>query len=274
MSTLIIRRATERDVEGVGRVSLATGQPAQDSGADPRYLRLLLEQATVVVAASAGGPVVGWGATRMTPCGELLSDLFVEPASQGRGIGHLLLRELWPGAPGAPGRFTFSSRHASALPLYLRAGLRPIWPLLYLSGDPRRLPRGGARVVHVDAEAAADAERRLNGSDRRADYRYWARAPSGGGLLVHDSDRLIAVGAGEPHQLSHLTCPSLGDAAIAATSAVSALGGSRVTLCIPGPHPALRVLLDHCWRVEDYDLAMTTPDVDLPTTWIYSPGAG
>lgn len=273
MTRLIVRPATERDVEGVGRVSLATGQPAQDSGADPRYVQSLLEQATVVVAASAGGPLVGWGATRRTPSGELLSDLFVEPASQGRGVGRALLRALWPGAPGTPGRFTFSSRHPGALPLYARAGLQPIWPLLYLSGDPRRLPTDGARVVHVDAEDAADGERRLTGSDRRADYRYWAPGPSAGGLLVYDDDRLIAAGAGAPHQLSHLTCPAQRDAAFAATATLSALGGARVTACLPGPHPALGVLLDHGWRVEDYDLAMTTPDVELPPSWVYSPGA-
>lgn len=274
MTKLIVRHATERDVEGIGRVSLATGQPAEDSGADPRYVRLLLQQATVVVAAAApGGPVVGWGATRTTPPGELLTDLFVDPASQGRGIGQALLRELWPGAPGASGRFTFSSRHPSALPLYGRAGLRAIWPLLYLSGNARRLPACDADAVLVGADEAADGEKRLTGSDRLADYRYWAQAPSADGLLVYDAGRLIAAGAGGPDQLSHLTCPAARDAALAVTAALSALGGARAGACLPGPHPALQLLLDHAWRIDDYDLAMTTEDVELPLTWIYSPGA-
>lgn len=273
MTKPIVRRATEGDVEGIGRVSLATGQPAEDSGADPRYVRLLLEQATVVVVAPPGGPVIGWGATRTTPAGELLTDLFVEPASQGRGVGHALLSELWPGAPDAPKRFTFSSRHPTALPLYARSGLAPIWPLLYLSGDARRLPADGARVVLVSADEAADGEKRLIGSDRLADYRYWAQAPSASGLLVYDAGRLIAAGAGRPHQLNHLTCASQRDAVIAATSALSVLGGPSVAVCLPGRHPALHVLLAHGWRVDDYDLAMTTPDVELRPDWIYSPGA-
>jgi hypothetical protein len=145
--------------------------------------------------------------------------------------------------------------------------------LLYLSGDARRLPTDGARAVLVGTGEAADGEKRLNGSDRLADYRYWAQAPSASGLLVYDADRLIAAGAGQPNQLSHLTCPSRHDAATAVTSALSALGGPRSTVCLPGPHPALRVLLDHAWRVDDYDLAMTTPDVELWPTWAYSPGA-
>jgi GNAT superfamily N-acetyltransferase len=273
MTRLIVRRAAEQDVEGIARVSRAAGQPAEDSGVDPRYVRSLLEHATVLVAASAGGPVLGWGATRATPPGELLADLFVAPAAQGQGIGQALLRELWPAAPGSPGRFTFSSRDPRALPLYARAGLRPIWPLLDLSGDARRLPTGGARARRVGGEEAAEGELRLSGCDRRADYRHWVEAPAASGVLVHDGDRLIAAGAGRPAGLTHLTCMSSHDALVAVTAALSALGGDRATVCLPGPHPALRWLLEHGWRVADHDLAMVTPDVELRSFWAYAPGA-
>jgi GNAT superfamily N-acetyltransferase len=279
MTQLLVRHATTADLDAIGTISLATGQPAIDSGADLRYARLLLEYGTVVVATQENQHVVGWGATWLTPLGELLSDLFVDPGRHGQGIGAGLLRFLWPArseqadTPDRPRRFTFSSRHPAALPLYARAGLASTWPLLYLTGEPDRLPRAQsvkATLVGPDAAAAADAQ--LSGAARHAEFRYWAGGRSAGGVLVHDGDRLLAAGAGRPDELAHLTCSDAERAAAAVTAALQALGGERATLCLPGPHPALQVLLHHDWRIEDYDLAMSTPDLQLPTTWAYSPG--
>ena len=42
-------------------------------------------------------------------------------------------------------------------------------------------------------------------------------------------------------------------------------------VCLPGPHPAVRAMLDAGWRIDDYDLAMTTADLVLPVNWAYSP---
>src|SRR5205807_6418933 len=126
---------------------------------------------------------------------------------QGQGIGAALLARLWPDRADRSPRFTFSSRHANAMPLYAKAGLRPIWPLLYLSGEPRRLaPHKTVRANLVGVQDAADAERQLSASSRHADYRYWIEALSGAGLLVYEGARLIAAGAGNEDQLFHLTC--------------------------------------------------------------------
>ena len=203
----------------------------------------------------------------------------VDAHQHGQGIGASLLRSLWPArseradAPDQPRRFTFSSRHSAALPLYARAGLAPTWPLLYLTGAPDRLPR--ARTVEatlVGPDAATEADAQLSGTARPVEFRHWAQGRSAGGVLVHDSDRLLAAGAGRPDELTHLTCFDAVHAAAAVTAALQALGGEHATLCLPGPHPALHVLLHHRWRIEDYDLAMSTPALDLPTTWVYSPG--
>ena len=271
-TNVIVRRATTSDLAAVASVSLATGQPAVESGADPRYAGLLLEHGIVVVAEQDDGHIVGWGATWRTPVGEVLSDLFVDPRRQGQGVGARILRTLWPD-PEVPGRFTFSSQYASALPLYVRAGLRPVWPLLYLTGDPRRLPVSAtvrARLVSPDEAAATDA-RLTRRTVRAAEYRYWAGAPSGTAVVVHEGNRLLAAGAGRPAELAHLTCvDEPQDATAALTAALLELDGSRV--CLPGPHPALGDVLSSGWRVEDYDLAMSTPDLRLPTSWAYSPG--
>jgi GNAT superfamily N-acetyltransferase len=101
-----VRVATHADAGGIGRVSAATGQPATDSGADASYVEHLLSHGTVLVAETDGW-VSGWGAIVTTPVGVLLTDLFVDPAWQGMGIGRRILAGLWPDVA-VLGRFTFS----------------------------------------------------------------------------------------------------------------------------------------------------------------------
>lgn len=55
---------------------------------------------------------------------------------------------------------------------------------------------------------------------------------------------------------------------------LAALGPGPLSLCPPGPHPALRPLLTTGFRIHDYDITMTTSGLTLPATWIYSPGLG
>ena len=185
-----VRVATSADAGGIGQVSAATGQPSSDSGADASYVAHLLRHGTVVVA-ETDGRVSGWGATVTTPVGVLLTDLFVDPARQGMGMGRQILARLWPDVA-APGRFTFSSQHTHALPLYVRAGLLPRWPLLYLTGEPdRTMPEFAVSRTNPVAASAADGQLTGRG-DRRADYQYWLR-DGGHGLIVADGPRLVAA---------------------------------------------------------------------------------
>jgi len=265
-----VRAVRDGDSGGIRAITRATGQPENDSGADAAYLRLIRATGRALVAVD-GERVLGWAAEVPATSGTLLCDLFVDPPLHARGVGTALLTGLWP-AP-APGRFTFSSKHPAALPLYVRAGLAPSWPLLYVSGPVDRLPRGVLRVEAVDTATAAAAEAALT-SGRHG---VWTRAPGTTALLVRDGDRVIAVGTGRPGLpgvLAHLTCPDPGAAAGALCAAVAALGCDHVALCLPGPHPALRLLLGSGFRVDDFDVTMRTPDVDLPIGWVYSPGLG
>jgi ribosomal protein S18 acetylase RimI-like enzyme len=119
-----VRAADSRDLPGIAAVALANGQGEEWAGADPAYMAHLLAHGTVVVGVSGGGSVVGFGATRELVMGvgpvSMLCDLFVHPETHGSGCGRAMLAALWPG-PGR--RMTFSSLHASALPLYARFGL-------------------------------------------------------------------------------------------------------------------------------------------------------
>src|SRR5437763_12198681 len=155
-----IRLATVEDADGIGRVSRATGQLTPESGADPRYVALLASIGRIVVAVDDTSAIAGWAAVRAIPYGNLISDLFVRPDSQGRGLGRALLDALIGNPARAAGTFTFSSQHPAALPLYARAGLVPSWPLLYVCGETTRLAR--QLVVHkVGASQAAEAEAAL-----------------------------------------------------------------------------------------------------------------
>jgi hypothetical protein len=93
-------------------------------------------------------------------------------------------------------------------------------------------------------------------------------------MVVHDGDRVVAAGAATPDRLIHLACPRGQDAATALLAALSLLPGTPVSVCLPGPHPGFVALLRAGFRIEDFDLAMLTLDVDLPTSWAYAPGLG
>jgi GNAT superfamily N-acetyltransferase len=270
---LTSRAADLADVPGIGLVSQAAGQSDADSGADNAYVELLLQTATVrVVEDPLAGAVIAWGAIRSGPLGSMLTDLFVHPDRHGRGIGGALLRALWPDRT-APGRFTFSSQHASALPLYARAGLQPSWPLLYLSGPSALLPPPPMQVERVDAAVACEVDSQLASGNRSADYAFWTRSGSGQAIVVQDGDRTVAVGVLRGGNLAHLTC-SESDADAALAAALRACESANVTLCLPGRHPSLTSLLRAGFRIIDYDLAMSTPDLALPLAWAYSPGLG
>jgi GNAT superfamily N-acetyltransferase len=265
-----IRLASAEDTAGIARVSAAVGQAGAGSAADAAYLNLLRVTGTVLVAVD-GPTLLGWGATRPTHHGAVLTDLFVDPTWHGQGVGASILRGLWPD-PATPGRYTFSSQHVNAVPLYLRAGLRPIWPLLYLGGSRARLPDTSYRVEPVGPDVAAAAESRLGGGDRSADYRYWAQLPGHQPITVASAARVVAVGVLGIGDVAHLACPAANDAGDALVAALRALPTDTVTCCIPGPHPGTTTLVDAGFRPRDYDLTMTTPDCALPTSWVYSPG--
>jgi hypothetical protein len=202
----------------------------------------------------------------------MLTDLFVHPDRHGRGMGGALLRALWPDHT-APGRFTFSSQHASALPLYARAGLQPSWPLLYLSGPSAPLPSPPMQVERVDPAVACEVDSQLASGNRAADYAFWTRSGSGQAIVVHDGDRSVAAGVLRGGNLVHLTC-SESDADTALTAALRASEAATITVCLPGRHPSLPSLLRAGFRIIDYDLAMSTPDLTLPQAWAYSPALG
>lgn len=268
MTNTHVRAAEHGDVAAIAKVAAAAGQDEEWSGSDPAYTRHLISHGTVLVA-EHDGAVAGFGATQRVGAGPaavtMLCDLFVDPERHGLGVGQALLARLWQ--PGTA-RITFSSLHAHALPLYLRAGLDPWWPLLYLTGEVAALTRPDRWTVdHAQPREVAALEADWTGVLREDDHLAWAARPDGRAVLAGRGGEVLAAGtvagAGAEYGIVHLALsPAAGDAdardAVLAVLASLEPRGGRARVCLPGPHPAARPLLAAGWHNEFIDVFMAT----------------
>ncbi len=185
---------------------------------------------------------------------------------------------------------TFSSLHAHALPLYTRFGLDAWWPLLYLAGEVGAVPApqgwtvepapvAGAAVAEAAVAEVASAEQGWSGVDRSADHRAWAARPHGQPVRAFRHGELAAAGTaaghGDEYGLVHLAIAPgapAADAVLAVLASLPAPDG-RARVCLPGPHPAVRLLFAAGWRHEDTDLFMaSSPGLLDPLRAVPSPG--
>jgi GNAT superfamily N-acetyltransferase len=263
--TTRVRAAVDADLPVIAQIAVANDD---EDGADPHYVAHLRGHGRFLVAETDGGPA-GYCGVRRTCEVTMLTDLFVHPDRQGGGTGRRLLDAAFDGAGE---RSTFASRDPRAMSLYVRYGMVPRWPLLYLSGPP---PGAGAlRAERVPMAEAGIAESALNGRDRAADYAFWATRPDATGLIACEGGAVVGAGAAGPGRVFHLVTADGYDAAATLASALAEVGAGPVRLCLPGPHPALRRLLDAGWRIEDSDQHMSSrPDL-LSTADVLSPSLG
>src|SRR3569833_2781721 len=177
-----VRSVLDGDLPAIAAIAVANDD---EDGADPRYVSHLCEHGEFLVALS-DGRTVGYCGLRRVGGLTLLSDLFVDPAWHGGGVGRRLLDVAF-GVAGD--RSTFASRDPRAMSLYVRYGMIPRWPLLYLCGPPspgtagpgapppsRGIP-GTQRAERVTAGTGAADARALDGCGRSADYAFWAGEP-------------------------------------------------------------------------------------------------
>ncbi len=294
MSSVRVRAATESDLHAIAAIAVATGQHEEWAATNPAYIRHLMRHGRVAVA-ELGGKVVGFGAVQRlgTEPGAvaMLCDLFVDPAAHGKGCGRALLTTLWADAQR---RMTFSSLHSNAVPLYTSFGLDAWWPLLYLHGEPDRLPaQDGWAVDQASPDEVAQLELGWSGVDRTADHHAWAARPGGAPLIVSSGNEVFAVGTliatGPERGIEHVVLSPAADdvtaaaAVITALANLDALAGSAARqqlrfaapahVCLPAPHPAVRPLLAAGWRFDEFDLFMATePGLLDPRRAVPSPG--
>jgi GNAT superfamily N-acetyltransferase len=243
------------------------------------YVRHLIATGHAIVA-DGDDRIDAFGATVDTGRGgRHLTDLFVRGDRLGQGIGRPLLDavfgDAWP-------RTTFASDDPRALPLYVRAGMIPLWPLLYCSGPVEAIPDPGPglHIESADAARLAELERTWTGADRPLDHAFWVSQADADPFVVLDDGEVVAGGCGRARQRGSeravdrlLIKPGQEPlrAIYAALRRVARDG--RVLACLPGPNPAVRPLLEAGFRIDDRDTFMTSaPDLVDPARLLPNPG--
>jgi GNAT superfamily N-acetyltransferase len=284
MTEARVRAATLDDVAAMDAIvrdndTPPPGEPPLPDGALDAHLGYLIEHGTAAVA-ELDGVIVGFGATVYNGRTTHLADLFVAPGHHGQGHGgRLVTAVLGDRRP----RTTFSSDHPMAMPLYIRAGMTPLWTNLYVSGDPSALAIPEGMVVDrasIDEVAALDSE--WGGVDRSTAVEYWRTLPEVRPYVVSRAGRPVAVFLGRKRLNGfgrsidrarvapgeHPTLPLL------AALRQAAEGEDLITVSIPGPSPVLPVLLGAGFRIRDRDTFMASeagmidPLMELPNNGI------
>jgi GNAT superfamily N-acetyltransferase len=277
-----IRRATQGDVPAIRAILAAHDNdgPIAPGGVDivgPYLLHLVRRHRTLVT--ERGGEVVAFGAVVDTGTAAMLSDLFVRPDLLGQGLGRPLLAALFEGSTV---RATFASADPRALPLYVRAGMTPLWTSFYVEGSAAQLPPldPGPTTWDATPEELALLEEAWTGAVRPSDHEYFARQPAADAFLLEDEEGPVAFGYARAKQNSAtrqldrlLVRPGADPMAPIAAALARAARTGTVRACVPGPNPVLPVLLDHGFRIVDSDQFLaSSPDLVDPVRMLPNPG--
>ncbi len=261
----MIRPASHGDIPAIRAILAAHGNdgPIENGDIVGPYVRHFLDHAIAFVS-ERDGAVVAFGAAIETATSRHLADLFVRQDLLGQGIGGPLLDAV---LAGAPRRTTFASEDPRAMPLYIRAGMRPLWPMLYLRGDGSLLPETGhgRAIESADPVRLAELEREWTGADRSSDHSHWGRTPEADGFVVGDGDSPLALGHARARQtgtariLDRLVVrPGAGPIEPTLAAIRRAARGGPIVVAVPGPNPVLPYLLDAGFRIEDHDTFMAS----------------
>lgn len=277
-----VRPANRDDLAAITAILEANDEPVTWPGVEraPYVEHLLTRPGLRLVVGELDGSVAGVAGTIEVgrPGRRFLTDLYVDPGRQSRGLGR---RMLDAAMDGATERMTFSSSDRRALAAYIRSGMRPWWPLLYLEADGPRLPAAVAGEPRSAGVAeTASLSRTWTGIDRTADFTHYASLPDAAGFVIAVDGQDAAIGwasreIAEPGRwLNHASMSPDADLVRAAFAILRAAGsGGRIGAAIPGPHPAVPRLLDAGVRIGGTDTFCAT-DRDLLDTRTIFPSPG
>jgi GNAT superfamily N-acetyltransferase len=279
-----VRRATEADAPAITAILEANDEPVTwpDVPRPPYVEHLLTRSGMRLVVGELDGSVAGVAGTIEFGSSDtrFLSDLYVDPAKQSRGLGTTMLHAAFEGADA---RMTFSSSDPRALGAYIRLGMRPRWPLLYLELGAATLGPDDDGVEVRPADVAQTARRSLDwtGIDRSVDFEFYARLPEATGFIVVIDGADAAVGWArrelappEGRWLDHASIATDADPVRAGLAMLrAAAAGQRLGAAVPGLHPAVGPLLERGVRIGGQDtFCATDPDLFDPERIFPSPG--
>jgi GNAT superfamily N-acetyltransferase len=271
-----IRRGTPDDVERCHEVMWASvtdfgarhGTPLEGTAAEwwasgESLQRFLATQAAEwwVAEDPAARTVVGYA--RSIERGGLfeLTEFFVEPTAQSRGVGRALIEHAFPAGRGEI-RSIIATTDVRALTRYYGAGLVARFPMLTLGGVPAAVEPGGELTQHrIDGDAAADRQA-LAAIDRWVlDYAReeaeisWLLADREG-YLYRRGDEVVGFGfvgkeGGGP--IAALDPADLPDILLHVEGRAAAFGSRRLELQVPAPNEvATRHLLGRGFRLDPW----------------------
>jgi len=277
-----IRPATLEDLPAIRAVLAAHGNdgPIENGDIVGPYLRHLIGHHVARVS-MRDGEVVAFAAAVRAGVSRHLADLFVRQDLVGQGIGRPLLDAV---LEGDDRRTTFASDDPRAMPLYIRAGMRPYWPQLYLRGDGSAIrasaSTGGLAIEPAPMAHLAELELRWTGLDRRVDHDHWGTVPDADPFVVTHSGDVVAFGLGRARQagpariLDRLVVHADADPLpIVLAAVVRAARGGPVVVAVPGPNPVLPALLAAGFRIDDHDTFMASdPGLVDPSRFLPNSG--
>jgi hypothetical protein len=153
------------------------------------------------------------------------------------------------------------------LPLYVRNGMTPLWPNLYLEGSLDRLPEPapGYRCEPAGPDRIADLEESWLGHVHRADHRFWASLPESRPFVVLRHGRPVGAAharlrrTGRDRWINRMVmAPEAEPADVLVAAYRHAAAGGRMGSCLPGPSPALRPLLEYGFHIIERDTFMAS----------------
>jgi ribosomal protein S18 acetylase RimI-like enzyme len=271
MPDFSIRTATPDDLPAIHLVWYATetvGETDPPPLGEPHpWLRHVLQTGMMLVA-EQDGEVIGFAG--VIDRGDLvfLTDLFVAPQTQSYGVGRALLDAILP----RDGRAlaTIGSSDPRALALYIRSGMTPEWPdfLIHIERERWRAAARGLGGVHLieatpmEADLLAwDAE--IGGRSRPEEHGYWLEACAatavwferGGERIGYGYVRLAPETSLQPTDMAVVGPVGVRDAGDGAACVLAAAAWAlerapQAHLLVPGPHPALRPLLNAGGTIE------------------------
>jgi GNAT superfamily N-acetyltransferase len=227
----------------------------------PHFLDHEFEAGRMVLA-ELGNEVVGFAG--VFDYGELtyLADLFVRSSLVGRGIGKGLLEAILPTEDACA---TLASSDPRALPCHARMGMRPVVPMLYLSGGRDAAAKLTAQPRGLrEASAAAELDELVGLGCHAVRPPATCRASLPAGPLRDDAPQAFI---GPRGATSEAGLAGLTEAAIHH----AARFGHRIHLSVLGPHSMLPALLRAGFRIDGMDILMSTA-LDLMDGRRYAPG--
>jgi GNAT superfamily N-acetyltransferase len=242
-----LRPATRADLDGMHRVWWAADSWAGATRKDNPWFGHVLRTGSMLVAAQ-GAEVVGFAGVRLVRSTTVVSDCFVHPDHQSRGIGTSLLTALVPSELPV---MTFASADPKARSLYRRLGMRPQWECHHVTGDPRNLPAEASTVTEVDSYPIDESDLPHLRDDLGCVF---VEAGKGRGAL--------AGGSVESSRLSPGGSPA--ESLPAMLAWMAARGVETADIQIAEAHPAFHLLVAAGFAIGDSDLLMASQGAATP----------